>query len=79
VNLFILELEFKPEPPILSDQALNFTIRADNGVIFVELLSLTNTSGQQVVKERVDPSIVLTKCVSEIILHLFCTDDMAMT
>jgi len=50
MNSFRLELEFKPEPPIMSDQALNFAftkfrkmavhykmaVRADNYVIFLE-------------------------------------------
>jgi len=62
INSFSLDLEFKPELPILSDQALNFAftkfykmaIRADN-YIFPEILRLTNTSRRREVKERVDP------------------------
>jgi len=58
-----LELKFKPEPPILSDQTLNFDFTKFTKWRFVQVhvmtyllnFEITNTSRRREVTERVDP------------------------
>jgi len=63
LNSISLELKFKPEPAISSDQALNFafytskqkmTDRTKTDMLIQEFLSVTKPSRRREVKERLD-------------------------
>jgi len=52
VNSICLEIEFKPD---FEQSGAELTVHTDDGMIFLEFLSLANTSRRNEVKEREDP------------------------